>query len=115
METRIWMAQKTATASALEFDGIIDRAFVMAHTVGKAYCVEGYEPGQSIRTAPVVRIGSLIGYDFIETQDGKRFLICTHENETAKASLEQIRRWIELNAEFFASLPLFNPTTPSLP
>ncbi|MCF6783349.1 hypothetical protein VQ574_20960 (plasmid) [Stutzerimonas frequens] len=102
-EVSLWAARKTACGSALRFDGILANAFVMRVAVGNAHDMEAAEGGVWHRTAEVVRVDSLIGYDFIETADGKRILILSHECAEAKRSFEHMRRVIELNADYFAS------------
>lgn len=102
-ETSLWAARKTACGSALHFDGILTNAFVMRVAVGNAYDMEDAEGGVWHRTAEVVRVGSRIDYDFIETADGKRILILSHECAEAKRSFEHMRRVIELNADYFAA------------
>lgn len=101
-ETALWAARKTALG-AMTFDGILANAFVMRAAVGNAYCVEGISCGDFHRTADVVHVGSLINYGYFETEDGKRFLILSHECAEAERSFAQMRRLIEVNADYFAS------------
>lgn len=102
-EVSLWAARKQACGRALHFDGILANAFVMRQAVGNGYDLEGADGGEWHRTAEVVRVGSLINYDFIETADGKRILILNHECAEAKRSFEHMRRVIELNADYFAA------------
>ncbi|MFJ7794368.1 hypothetical protein [Pseudomonas sp. NPDC096950] len=102
-EVSLWAARKTSCGSAFRFDGILANAFVMRVAVGNAHDMEDAEGGVWHRTAEVVRVDSLIDYDFIETADGKRILILSHECAEAKRSFEQMRRVIELNADYFAA------------
>jgi hypothetical protein len=102
-EVCLWAARNTAGRSALRFDGILANAFVMRVAVGNAHDMEDAEGGVWHRTAEVVRVDSLIDYDFIETADGKRILILSHECAEAKRSFEHMRRYIQVNAEYFAS------------
>ncbi|SED36394.1 hypothetical protein SAMN05216178_6949 [Pseudomonas saponiphila] len=104
-ETSLWAARKTARQAALSFDGILSDAFVMRAAVGHAYDVEGYAPGEWIRTAEVTKTGSLINYDFIETADGKRYLIHRHECPDAKRSFEHIGRVIAVNSTLSGQSP----------
>jgi len=99
----LWVARNTAVRSALRFDGILANAFVMRVAVGNAHDMEDAEGGVWHRTAEVVRVDSLIDYDFIETADGKRILILSHECAEAKRSFEHMRRVIEVNADYFAA------------
>lgn len=98
----LWAARKTASSAALRFDGILANAFVMRVAVGNAFDIEGAERGVWHRTPEVVRVGSLIDFDFIETADGKRILILSHECAEAKRSFEHMRRVIELNPDYYA-------------
>lgn len=100
-EVSLWAARKKACGGAMRFDGILANAFVMRVAVGNAHDMKGAEGGVWHRTAEVVRVGSLIDYDYIETADGKRILILGHENDAAKQSFEHMRRFITLNAEHF--------------
>jgi hypothetical protein len=103
-EVSLWAARNTACRSAMRFDGILVNAFVMRVAVGNAYDIDGAEGGAWHRSEEVVRIGSMIDYDFIETADGKRILILSHECAEAKRSFEHMRRVIKLNAEYFKSM-----------
>lgn len=99
----LWAARKTACRSMLRFDGILSNAFVMRVAVGNAYDMQDAEGGEWHRTAEVVRVGSLIDCHFIETAEGKRILILSHESVEAKRSFEHMRRVIEVNADYFMS------------
>lgn len=100
-EVSLGAARKRACGGAIRLDGILANAFVMRAAVGNAHDMAGAEVGVWHRTAEVVRVGSLIDYDYIETADGKRILILGHENDTAKQSFEHMRRFKALNAENF--------------
>lgn len=100
-ETALWCARDTAVSAAIKFNGIIANAFVMAHAVGNGYCIEGADAGEWINTAEVVRVGSMISYDYIETADGCRYLILSHECDEARRSFEHMRRFIEVNNTYF--------------
>ena len=100
-EVSLWAARKKACGGAMRFDGILANAFVMRVAVGNAHDIEGAEGGVWHRTAEVVRVGSLINYDYIETADGKRILILSHENSEAKNSFEHMRRFIAVNPDYF--------------
>lgn len=100
-EISLWAARNTAIRSSMKFDGILANAFVMRVAVGNAHDMEIAEGGVWHETAEVVRVGSLIDYDFIETADGKRILILSHECEEAKRSFAHMRRCIEVNADYF--------------
>jgi hypothetical protein len=102
-EVSLWAARNTACRSAMRFDGIMSNAFVMRVAVGNAHDMEDAEGGVWHRTAEVVRVGSMIDFDFIETEDGKRILILSHECDEAKRSFEHMRRFIEVNADYFQS------------
>lgn len=102
-EESLLAARKTACCSALRFDGILSNAFVMRVALGNAHDMDDAEGGVWHRTAEVVRVDSLIDYDFIETADGKRILILSHECAEAKRSFEHMRRYIEVNLDYFTS------------
>lgn len=100
-QTALKLARRTAAGSSLNFDGILVDAFVMRSAVGFVHDADGVRSGSWLHTEQVVHVGSTLNYDFVETADEKRYLILSHENDAAKASLAHVRRHIELNPDYY--------------